>query len=200
MIESKRFKSVAAKNEWVAKHDHKYQIYDDFPRSSLSIEYRKLREYVCASPHRRSVFRENPVRGNPHRRSVRRNPSMADSYMNREVDALRRQVRELANAPLSVRKEAQRDWLNAMRSPADVAEHVRWLLNGDYGDGAAMVAREVANNSRMNRAAALGILIAALDHQTPQREASDAWHKLSKKDQNSVNNAILKEVKRWSYE
>jgi hypothetical protein len=97
---------------------------------------------------------------------------------------------DLQHAPRAERKEAQADYLEAMKEPDLVAERLGWLFDGNYGYGPMMVAREVLANKRMNRVARLGQLIACHEWQCPQPEAMAAWHKLTKAQQDILERAI----------
>jgi len=104
----------------------------------------------------------------------------------------------VAQQSLAERKEAKREWLDAMKtSPELVAERVGWLLQGCYGWGSMDAARKIARNKRMNRVAALAQLIASYEWQCPSREAASAWNSLSAVEQIHVNDAILATMTDW---
>ncbi len=39
----KRFKTAAARDTWIAKHEHRYQIVEIFVNNAYALEVRKLR-------------------------------------------------------------------------------------------------------------------------------------------------------------
>jgi hypothetical protein len=112
-------------------------------------------------------------------------------YQRREALMLAAVLRECAAAPLADRREAEANWRAAMRTPDLVAERVRWLLAGHYGYGAYRRAWNIAESPRMNRAVALGQMIAAIEWRCPPAHAARAWRSLAAADQNAVNDAIL---------
>lgn len=97
--------------------------------------------------------------------------------------------------PLTERQEARSEWLDALKNtPEIIAERVGWLLDGNYGYGSHIEAQNVATNKRMNRAAWMGITIAALEWQCPSNFARSAWNKLTPEEQKAVNDAIMAEI------
>lgn len=104
-------------------------------------------------------------------------PSQAE-YERRTLDEAIQREREIDAQSLADRKEAQAQFLEAMRERPDVvAERIGWLLDGNYGRGEMQVARNTT--SRMNRPAIFTQLIAVYEWQCPRRMAIDAWKKLS---------------------
>lgn len=102
-----------------------------------------------------------------------------EEYESRERSEHLRLVWRLRGAPLAERKEARHGWLTAMQSERDIiAERLQWLFQGAYGKGAQLEAERIANNSRMNREAALGQLLAAVEWQCADSEARKAWGEL----------------------
>lgn len=120
-------------------------------------------------------------------------------YETNENKRYHAQIAEIEKAPLSERKEASADFYNAMRdNPTLVAEHIGWLLDGNYGYGAMQVARRVAHaGGRTNKSYHLGPMIAALDWQCPARMAVAAWKKLSPSEKAKLETAIKSEIKSY---
>ena len=110
-------------------------------------------------------------------------------YEKREIaDALRNE-RLVNEAPLAERKEGQRSFFESIKhTPAVVAERVTWLLDGQYGMGPMLLARNVT--SRSNRPAMYSQMIAVLDHNCPRVMAVAAWKKLSTKEQAKLQQLI----------
>ena len=93
-------------------------------------------------------------------------------------------LREIEAAPLAERREAAREYECAMRErTATIAGRISWLLEGCYGKGAQLAARDVLARPRMNRAAWLSQTIAALEWSCPAREAREAWKRLTAAEQ-----------------
>jgi hypothetical protein len=117
-------------------------------------------------------------------------PSVAE-YERDELTRARRRLEEVERAPLADRKEAQAVFLSAMRDhPELVAERIDWILDGTHGNGEMQMARRILASPRMNRAAALAHLAAALEWSTPGAMARAAWHQLSARQQAALDRAI----------
>jgi hypothetical protein len=121
-------------------------------------------------------------------------------YEMREAQEFQRQLRDVEKAPLADRKEAAKAWGQSLTDhgrddhPSVVAERIGWLLDGNYGYGAMQAARRIADNSRMNRVAALSIMIAALEWMCPGKMAVAAWKKLSAPQKAKLEKAIKAEI------
>jgi len=101
-------------------------------------------------------------------------------YEQREIRAAQAQRAAVQRAPLRDRKEAQLAFFEAMRDdPALVAERLGWLLDGNYGYGAMMLAQTVLRQPRMNRQAALTQMIGVYEWQCPEDMTRAAWKRLS---------------------
>lgn len=119
-------------------------------------------------------------------------PTQAQYHAN-EMSRLARHLQQIENAPLLDRKEARKDWAEALQKYPDlITQRLGWLFNGSYGYGAMVRAREIAGNKRANRAAALGLLIAALEWQCPADFARSEFRKLPAEQQEALNAAIIK--------
>ena len=102
-----------------------------------------------------------------------------------------RQIGAVEKAPLDDRREAGKEWAQALKdTPEIVIERIEWLLEGNYGWGSYEVARETVTHKRMNRAAWLGVTIAALEWQCPNDRARAGWNKLDKAAQNAITDKI----------
>ena len=99
----------------------------------------------------------------------------ATDYDRREKSATLAQIGALAKQPLADRQEAKAEYASLM---ADLDRYTRtldWMLGGDYGRGASLLARECLANTRLNRPAHLGALVAAMEARCPDREARAAY-------------------------
>ena len=97
-----------------------------------------------------------------------------------EVGRYLAEARARERAPLADRKDAQREFFDAMKNHPDVVgERVGWLLNGSYGQGAGLKASQILESPRMNRQAALTILVGDAEWMTPAAMAVAAWKKLT---------------------
>jgi len=115
-------------------------------------------------------------------------------YEINEARLLAKQLDYVRLAPLSDRKEARAEMLEAMRdTPETVAERVSWLINGSYGYGACRKAKIILN-SRGNKSAALVQLIGALEWGCPERYTAEAWNQLSDAAKAALNQAVIAQI------
>ena len=120
----------------------------------------------------------------------------ATDYDRREKSDTLAQIGALAKQPLADRKEAKADYTALM---ADLDRYTRtldWMLGGDYGRGASLLARECLANPRLNRAARLGALVAALEARCPDREARAAYTGLPSEVREKLDAAVADWIKK----
>jgi transposase len=128
-------------------------------------------------------------------RTTTRIPSQAE-YERRELDEARRQLDEVRRAPIADRKEAQEQFLEAMRDrPEVVGERVGWLLDGNYGYGSMHLAKRVLGSPRMNRVAALTQMVGAFEWQSPEDMTRAAWKKLSASEKKKLDGAVQRAIR-----
>ncbi len=112
-------------------------------------------------------------------------------YERRSLDEAHRHMQEIEKAPLTDRKEAQAEFLEAMKDPALIAERIGWLFDGNYGYGERMKARQILGMAKnANKTAALNQLIGAYEWQCPPAMAVAAWKKLSAAEKDILDRAI----------
>jgi hypothetical protein len=112
-------------------------------------------------------------------------------YEQNELRAARRHEQQIDAAPLSDRKDAQREFLEAMRdNPAVVGERIGWLIDGNYGYGAMLKAKQIVASPRMNRRAALVQSIAVFEWMCPRRMAVDARKKLTPQQKKLLDDVV----------
>jgi hypothetical protein len=122
-------------------------------------------------------------------------PSQSEYERRERMEAIRRE-QEVERAPLRDRKEAQQSFLEAMRErPAIVASRIGWLLDGNYGYGPMVMAKQVLGSPRMNREAALTQMIAVHEWMVPRRMAAEAWKKLTSAEKASLSEAVAEEIR-----
>lgn len=116
-------------------------------------------------------------------------PTQAD-YETRERLAFTRQLSEVKPD-----KESRATFAEALiKTPDLVAERIGWLLNGSYGYGSYVAALEVARNKRMNRAAWLTNVIAALEWGCDARYVAKVWSGLTPEVQEAFNALVIGEI------
>ncbi|MDQ3300608.1 MAG: hypothetical protein M3619_28845 [Myxococcota bacterium] len=121
-------------------------------------------------------------------------PSQAE-YERRELADAHKKIDDLRRSPLADRKEAQAEFLKAMREdPELVAERIGWLLNGSYGYGSMQLAKRVLGSPRMNRSAALTQMVGAFEWQSPEDMTRAAWKKLSASEKAALERAVQGEI------
>ena len=117
-------------------------------------------------------------------------------YERRERREAQQLLAEIEKAPLADRKEAAAKFFEAVRdNPELVAERVGWLLDGSYGAGAKLLARQILGSPRMNRSAALTQMTAAFEWQSPGAMTRAAWKKLTKGQQAALEKAVQASIK-----
>jgi hypothetical protein len=123
-------------------------------------------------------------------------------YEMRERAEFNRALGEPDKDPLSERKEACANFLDAMASkPELVGERIGWLIDGNYGYGSYKYARDVViPNRRANRQAQLTHIIGALEWRCPVTMTMKAWHKLTPAQKKALDAAVTKEIESYESE
>ncbi len=122
-------------------------------------------------------------------------PSQTE-YERRELTEARGKLTEVERAPLADRKAAGADFFEAMRDrPQIVGERVGWLLDGNYGYGSMLLAKQVLGSPRMNRSAALTHMVGAFEWSAPGAMARAGWKKLTKAQQVALERAVQAAIK-----
>lgn len=117
-------------------------------------------------------------------------PSQAQ-YEANELTMARRDEERINAEPLRDRKECQANFLDAMASdPALVAERISWLIDGNYGYGPMLLAKQIVASPRMNRVAALSQLICVFEWRCPRNMGVTAWKKLTGAQKGALDTAI----------
>lgn len=117
-------------------------------------------------------------------------PSQAQ-YEANELAMARRDEERINAEPLRDRKECQANFLDAMASdPALVAERISWLIDGNYGFGPMLLAKQIVASPRMNRVAALSQLIGVFEWRCPRVMGIAAWKKLTGTQKGTLDAAI----------
>lgn len=93
-------------------------------------------------------------------------------------------------APLADRKDAAAAYATVLRDPAALARGLGWLRSGDYGVAEKAAADEIIANPRLNRAAALGQLLAGVECCCPARGAAAAYKALTA-DEKAAADAVF---------
>lgn len=101
-------------------------------------------------------------------------------YEQREIRLAHQHREEVNRAPLAERREAATAFFEVMRDhPGLVSERIGWLLDGNYGYGPMLLARNVISRKRMNRIAALTQMIGVYEWQSPEDMTRQVWKRLS---------------------
>jgi hypothetical protein len=112
-------------------------------------------------------------------------------YEERKIREARAQEHAVENAPLADRKEAQLEFFNAMRDTPDlVAERIGRLLDGNYGYGAMIIAKDVLVRTRMNREATLTQMIGVYEWQSPSEMTRAAWKRLTSGERTALGREV----------
>lgn len=112
-------------------------------------------------------------------------------YEQREIRAAHKQIDEVNKAPLADRKEAAAEFYEAMAErPRLVGERVSWLLDGNYGYGSMLLAKNILSHKRMNRVAALTQMVGVFEWQSPEVMTRQVWKRLSPGEKNELARAV----------
>jgi hypothetical protein len=117
-------------------------------------------------------------------------PSQAEYERNERSRAYADEQR-INKASLGDRKAARDAFHEAMaEDPATVAERISWLLDGNYGFGQMMVAKEAVTAKRMNREALLTQSVGVFEWQCPRDMSRAAWTKLTPAQKKALSTAV----------
>lgn len=117
--------------------------------------------------------------------------ALRDPHASRSISEAYQHQQEIEKAPLSDRQAARSDFYEAMATdPALVAERVGWLIDGNYGQGEMLKAKQVIASPRMNRRAALTHMVGMFEWQCPAKFAAEAWHKLTASEKKALDAAL----------
>ena len=112
-------------------------------------------------------------------------------YESNELRRARVDEQHIDQAPLSERKEAREAFHRDMAAaPEIVAERIGWMLDGNYGYGQMLMAKQILAAKRMNREAALTQLISVFEWQCPRRMGVEAWKTLTPAQKKSLSAAV----------
>jgi len=117
-------------------------------------------------------------------------PSQAE-YEQQERHRMYVEEQRINQAPLGDRKAARDAFQEAMaEDPATVAERISWLLDGNYGYGQMVMAKEAVAAKRMNREALLTQMAGVFEWQCPRDMARAAWTKLTPAQKRALSAAV----------
>ena len=117
-------------------------------------------------------------------------PTQAQYEANELADA-RRKEEYVNRESLRDRKESQAHFHDLMaHDPALVAERIGWMVDGNYGFGPMLLAKQIVASPRMNRVAALTQLVGVFEWSCPRVMSVATWKKLTKSQQRALESAI----------
>jgi len=98
------------------------------------------------------------------------------------------QLQDLKKLPLAERKENRDNLIDILENHLkQFIDSADWLLEGCYGFGSYVTAKDVIRNNRMNRHAWLFIAVSALEYRVPSEMACRVWNKLDRYLQLRIN-------------
>ena len=99
-------------------------------------------------------------------------------------------------ATLGDRKAARDAFHEAMaEDPATVAERISWMLDGNYGYGQMVMAKEAVAAKRINREALLTQMVGVFEWQCPRDMSRAAWTKLTPAQKKALSAAVAVVIK-----
>jgi len=116
--------------------------------------------------------------------------NLSDEYHRRTLGEALAHTRQIENAPLRDRQDACKDFAEALKDPALIGERIGWLIDGNYGHGEMLKAKQIIASPRMNRRAALTHLIGVYEWQCPGEMGVRAWKKLTSAEKKNLDDAI----------
>lgn len=120
-----------------------------------------------------------------------------EDYDRKERAFTRLSIRQLDSQGLLDRKEAREDYARAATTDAGlsiIGRTVEWILEGHYGHGAYLLGWDIVDNKRIDRASAMGKLVAALEYQCPPREAQKIYRNLATDEKLDLYKTILSKI------
>lgn len=116
-------------------------------------------------------------------------------YEQREAMEFYRQLQSVEKSPLAHRKEAAKEFGEALRDPSLIGERIGWLFAGNYGYGGMKKAQQVLKmTARANKVAILTQMIAAVEWMCPARAAVAEWKKLTPAEKTALDKAVKAEI------
>lgn len=122
------------------------------------------------------------------------------AYEQQEVRRAQHRLDQIEKAPLTERREAERDFAEALTHPGCMGRNLAWLLCGHYGYGEMILAQRVLLAPRMNHVAALGQFLAAWDYGCPSGFARRTWNALPQAHKDRVIAEMQSAIADWQKE
>ena len=120
------------------------------------------------------------------------------AYERRERLEFFKWLKGVEDTPRRDRREAAQAFeQQAKLDQAFIGARIGWLLEGVYGLGPMLVAREVCQNTRMNRQSWLVQTIAAIEWGCPSAWTRKIWHKLDLVQKEALQTAVNKEIEAY---
>jgi hypothetical protein len=109
----------------------------------------------------------------------------------KELREATRHEQQVDAAPLPEREEAQQSFFEIMRDrPGIVGEKIGQLIDGKYGHGAMLKAKQIVVHPRTIRETVLIQLVAVFAWSCPRRMATDAWKKLTQSQKKLLDDVV----------
>jgi hypothetical protein len=118
-----------------------------------------------------------------------------DDYHRRTLSEAVAKINEVNHLPISERKENAAEFLRDLKHPAMIAERVKWLIDGSYGHGEMLKAKQIIASPRMNRRGSLTHLIGIYEWNTPIDMGVAQWKKLSHPEKIALDAALDRVIK-----
>jgi len=113
-----------------------------------------------------------------------------DEYHARSRREALQHEHDVNNASLSDRQEARKEFGEALKDPALIAERIGWLIDGHYGFGEMLTAKSIMAHPRINRRAGLIQLIGVYEWHCPIDFGIQVWKKLTASQKQALNAAL----------
>jgi hypothetical protein len=112
-------------------------------------------------------------------------------YETQERLLFHRERRALENQIQPDKVYAMQNYRELMLTPECLDIAVDNLLCGNYGAGPMLAALDIIENKRINRCAAIGAIVAAVDCRCPADKARQAWKSLTGRERKAADFAVM---------
>jgi hypothetical protein len=117
-------------------------------------------------------------------------------YHNYEIQLARAKYQEVKDSPLTDRKEAAEQFgIACANDPALIVERIRWLLDGSYGYGPMIYAKQALEARNPNPR--LFYLIATYEWACGDYYAHRVWNNLGSEAQATLNTKLTAMLDEW---
>ena len=121
-----------------------------------------------------------------------------EQYEDREITMFFKKIEDVKRLPIAERRENRERMLDHLSGDLKhFGDSVSWLIEGSYGFGAQLKAKQALENKRFNRRAWLFNHVALIEYQIDSSMASRVWNSLAKEAQDQINMCLDDVIFDW---